>query len=160
MNPCVLYDDNKYKMWYAAGETYEPNVLAYAESTDGINWVKSRINPIFTAEKGNIYEQDRVGGCQVIKTEDMGYIMFYIGYENIDKAQICIAHSDNGITQWKKSTANPIIFPQANSWDKDACYKPSFLWNEEENKWMLWYNGRSETDEFIGYAYKAGRNLF
>ena len=160
MNPCVLYDDNKYKMWYAAGETYEPNVLAYAESTDGINWVKSRINPIFTAEKGNIYEQDRVGGCQVIKTEDMGYIMFYIGYENIDKAQICIARSDNGITQWKKSTANPIIFPQANSWDKDECYKPSFLWNEEENKWMLWYNGRSETDEFIGYAYKEGRNLF
>lgn len=160
MNPCVLYEEGKFKMWYAAGETYEPNVLAYAESDDGINWVKSKINPIFTKDAENVYEQDRVGGCQVIHTEDMGYVMFYIGYENIDKAQICIARSDNGITQWKKSSANPIVFPQAGAWDADACYKPSFLWNEEENKWMLWYNGRSGTDEFIGYVYKEGRELF
>lgn len=118
------------------------------------------INPIFTADKENTYEQDRVGGCQVIKTPDMGYVMFYIGYENIDKVQICIARSEDGITQWKKSPANPIVFPEAGAWDADACYKPSFLWNEEENKWMLWYNGRSNTDEFIGYVYKEGRSLF
>ena len=98
MNPCVIYEDGIYKMWYAAGETYEPNALGYAESDDGINWTKSKINPIFTADKSNIYEQDRVGGCQVLKTDDMGYLMFYIGYENIDKAQICAARSANGIT--------------------------------------------------------------
>ena len=63
MNPCVIYEDGKYRMWYAAGETYEPNVLAYAESMDGINWEKKKINPIFTAQEGNYYEQDRVGGC-------------------------------------------------------------------------------------------------
>lgn len=160
MNPCVLYEDGIYKMWYAAGETYEPNVLAYAESTDGINWTKSKINPIFTCDENNVYEQNRVGGCQVVKTEDMGYVMFYIGYETIDKAQICIARSKNGITQWEKSPANPIVFPEENSWDADACYKPSFLWNEEENKWMLWYNGRNLSDEFIGYVYKEGRELF
>lgn len=160
MNPCVLYENGIYKMWYAAGETYEPNVLAYAESTDGINWTKSKINPIFVAEAENIYEQDRVGGCQVIKTEDMGYVMFYIGYENIDKAQICMACSPNGITQWKKSPLNPIVEPEEGSWDAEACYKPSFLWNEEQNKWMLWYNGRSKTDEFVGFVTKDGRELF
>lgn len=160
MNPCVLYEDGKYRMWYAAGETYEPNVLAYAESDDGIHWTKSKINPIFTAQKENIYEQDRVGGCQVIKTPDMGYVMFYIGYENIDKAQICVARSENGITQWKKSPANPIIAPTPGSWDGEACYKPSFLWNEEAGKWMLWYNGRTGCTEYIGYAYKEGRGLF
>lgn len=160
MNPCVLYENGIYRMWYAAGETYEPNVLAYAESTDGINWTKSKINPIFVADKENIYEQDRVGGCQVIKTEDMGYLMFYIGYENIDKAQICVARSANGITGWEKYDGNPIVAPDEGMWDGDACYKPSFLWNEEENKWMLWYNGRNKIDEFIGYVYKEGRNLF
>ena len=160
MNPCVLYENGIYKMWYAAGETYEPNVLAYAESTDGINWTKSKINPIFVAEKENIYEQDRVGGCQVIKTDDMGYVMFYIGYENIDKAQICMACSPDGKTQWKKSPLNPIVEPTEGSWDAEACYKPSFMWNEEENKWMLWYNGRSKTDEFVGFVTKEGRELF
>ena len=160
MNPCVLYENGIYRMWYAAGETYEPNVLAYAESTDGINWTKSKINPIFTCDKENVYEQDRVGGCQVVKTEDMGYLMFYIGYENIDKAQICVARSANGITGWEKFDGNPIVSPDEGMWDGDACYKPSFLWNEEENKWMLWYNGRNKLDEFIGYVYKEGRNLF
>ena len=71
MNPCVLYEDGKYRMWYSAGETYEPNVNAYAESDDEINWKKSRSNPIFVNERKNVCEQERIGGCHVIKTEDM-----------------------------------------------------------------------------------------
>ncbi|MEE1043199.1 MAG: hypothetical protein UH854_04470 [Clostridia bacterium] len=160
MNPCVLYENGKYRMWYAAGETYEPNVLAYAESDDGINWVKSKINPIFVADENNLYEQDRVGGCQVVKTDDMGYLMFYIGYENIDKAQICVARSDNGITGWERFDGNPIVTPDAGMWDGDACYKPSFLWNEDTKQWMLWYNGRNEIDEFIGVVFCDKRKLF
>ena len=160
MNPCVLYEDGKYRMWYAAGETYEPNVLAYAESDDGIHWVKSRINPIYTAEPSNLYEQNRVGGCQVMKTEDMGYVMFYIGYENIHKAQICVARSQNGITQWQRSSLNPVVSPTPEAWDGDACYKPSFLWNQETQQWMLWYNGRNGAPEYIGLATKDGRELF
>lgn len=160
INPCVLYENGLYRMWYAAGETYEPNVLAYAESDDGIHWRKSRINPIFTNDPNNSYEKARVGGCQVIKTEDMGYLMFYIGYENIDKAQICIARSENGITQWERSPLNPIVFPEVDAWDKDACYKPSFLWNEQKQEWMLWYNGRSGSNEYVGYACKKSRKLF
>lgn len=160
MNPCVLYENGVYRMWYAAGETYEPNVLAYAESPDGVHWKKSLINPIFTKDPKNIYEQDRIGGCQVIKTEDMGYVMFYIGYENIHKAQICMARSPNGVTQWQKSPMNPIISSSEGEWDADACYKPSVLWNEETQQWMVWYNGRKDHDEFIGMALKKGRNLF
>lgn len=139
---------------------YEPNVLAYAESEDGIHWAKSPINPIFTAKATNVYEQNRVGGCQVIKTDDMGYVMFYIGYENIHKAQICAAKSPNGITQWERSELNPVVCPTPDSWDSDACYKPSFLWNEQTKQWMLWYNGRSSSPEYIGLALKDGRELF
>lgn len=45
MNPCVIYDDESgcFKMWYSAGETYEPNVICYAESTDGIQWHKRKV---------------------------------------------------------------------------------------------------------------------
>lgn len=33
MNPYVRWDDARslWRMWYAAGETYEPNVIGYAE---------------------------------------------------------------------------------------------------------------------------------
>lgn len=78
MNPCVIYENGLYRMWYSAGETYEPNVIAYAESSNGIAWKKYHGNPIFMCEKKNFFEQDRIGGCNVIKA-DGGYIMFYIG---------------------------------------------------------------------------------
>ena len=160
MNPCVMYDEGEYKMWYSAGETYEPNVNAYATSLDGICWTKKKCNPVFTCDSKNEYEQNRVGGCQVIKTEDMGYVMFYIGYKDIDTACICIAKSPDGFTRWERSSLNPIITPALGGWDADACYKPTALWNDTEGKWMLWYNGRTGIHEYIGYASYDKRNLF
>ncbi len=159
MNPCVLIEGGKYRMWYSAGETYEPNVMCYAESDDGLNWKKSRINPIMIKGKEK-YEQQRIGGCQVIKTDDMGYVMFYIGYEDINTACICAARSDNGITGWERCDKNPMVYPDQGAWDQDSCYKPSFLWNEEQKKWYVWYNGRKEHDEFIGCATYDKRELF
>ena len=160
MNPCVIFEEGIYKMWYSAGETYEPNVLCYATSEDGINWRKSKINPIFVCDEENYYEQERIGGCQIVKTEDMGYLMFYIGYEDIDTARICVAKSPNGVTMWKRSKLNPIVSPDKDKWDSEACYKPTVIWNEEDKKWMLWYNGRTGEKEYIGYAEFDKRELF
>ncbi len=160
MNPCVLYENGIYRMWYSAGEIYEPNVMCYAESKDGINWTKHKNNPVMECEKSNVFEQDRIGGCQVIKTDDMGYVMFYIGYEDVDTARVCVAHSENGIDGWKRSKYNPLVCPDADSWDNRACYKPTVVWNEEKKQWMLWYNGRNDEYEFIGLCTCDKRNLF
>ena len=158
MNPCVLLEDGKYRMWYAAGETLEPNVIAYAESDDGICWVK-REEPIYERDVTKEYEQDRVGGCQVLKTEE-GYLMFYIGYKDIHSARICLARSQDGVTDWERSKLNPLVVPTENDWDADACYKPTVVFNEEKDEWMLWYNGRREADEHIGLVIRKGKQLF
>ncbi|MBO4356172.1 MAG: hypothetical protein J5850_04900, partial [Clostridia bacterium] len=81
MNPFVMFENGKFRMWYAAGETYEPNVICYAESEDGIHWDKYLKNPVFKADPENEYEQDRIGAVQILK-EDDGYLMFYIGYRD------------------------------------------------------------------------------
>ena len=159
MNPCVLIENGVYRMWYSAGETFEPNVMCYAESADGITWKKFRINPVMV-HGSKVYERNRIGGCQVMKTEDMGYVMFYIGYTDIHTACICAARSENGITGWKRSEKNPMVFPTEGSWDADSCYKPSFLWREDENRWYVYYNGRLGHCEYIGCAFSDGRELF
>ena len=143
-------------MWYAAGETFEPNVLAYAESKDGIHWEKSRINPIFVKDRRNEYEQNRVGGCQVLKVDGLGYLMFYIGYKDIHTACICAALSPDGKTQWKRCVKNPLVVPEKNSWDEDSCYKPSAMYDENMGGWRIWYNGRRDHDEYIGEAFMPG----
>jgi len=159
MNPCVLYEQGAYRMWYAAGETYEPNVIAYAQSADGIHWEKSPLNPVFLPEPCNIFEQDRVGGCQVVRTGE-GYLMFYIGYKDIDTACICLALSKDGISGWQRCEGNPLLMPDAGTWDADSCYKPSVIRDEAGGRWLLWYNGRKGHDEYVGLATRDGLCFF
>lgn len=53
--------------------------------------------------------------------------MFYIGYHNEHYAQIGLARSKDGITNWERSSLNPTIAPDENAWDGEACYKPFVL---------------------------------
>jgi len=151
MNPFVLYENGKFRMWYAAGETYEPNVICYAESDDGVHFVKHADNPIFTCAPENPYEQNRIGACDILKDED-GYLMFYIGYRDIHTACICAARSKDGITNWVRVPQNPILLATPGSWDQDSCYKPTVV-RDEDGTYRLWYNGRAGEKEYIGYAF-------
>ena len=159
MNPYVRWDDARgvWRMWYASGETYEPNVLCHAESKDGIVWEKSPLNPIFV--KGSGWEKDRVGGCEVHPLPDGRWAMFYIGYSDIHTARIGCAVSPDGITQWKRLAANPLVEPTPGAWDAAAVYKPSVVRDAENDRWLLWYNGRTETREYIGLVEHKGLDL-
>lgn len=97
MNPCVLYDEKEkiFKMWYSAGEIYEPDVIGYAMSTDGIHWEKCK-NPIFEKNPDkNALDSYKIGGCDIHKINDNEYIMFYIGYTDVHTARVFIAKSNN-----------------------------------------------------------------
>jgi|SRR5690625_4468562 len=151
MCPHVIWDDqdNLFKMWYSGGDQYEPNAIGYATSIDGENWNKYNGNPIFKADAHMEWEQHKVGACQVLY-DNGWYIMFYIGYHDEDYAQIGLARSRDGISNWERHGSNPIISPDLNNWDGDACYKPVAVYDGEQ--WLLWYNGRKNDLEQIGLA--------
>lgn len=153
MNPHVIFDEEEkvFKMWYAAGETYEPDVIAYATSKDGITWEKYSQNPILKAnEDKKAMDRYKVGGCDVHKISNNLYIMFYIGYTDINTARIFVAKSQDGVN-WER-TGQPIIVPEHGKFDMEACYKPSAIFDDKNNRWMLWYNGRTAEKEYIGLA--------
>lgn len=153
MCPHVVWDerDKVYKMWYSGGEQYEPDAIGYATSLDGLNWTKHPNNPIFQADPANPWERHKVTACQV-SPMDGEYVMFYIGFRDVDHAQIGVARSKDGITNWRRDPDNPIIRRGVGKWDQDAVYKPSVL--RVGGKWMLWYNGRRASVEQIGLAIK------
>ena len=134
MNPCVLFENGRYRMWYSAGETFEPNVLCYAESCNGLHWEKSPLNPILTNAPQNIYERERIGGCQILPHKELGYLLFYIGYRDIHTACICCACSRDGVTGFRRCRHNPLILPTPGAW----------------------YNGRNGGVDYIGLAEKQG----
>ena len=161
MNPYVRWDAARgvWRMWYAAGETYEPNVLCYAESKDGFNWKKDARNPIFTHGPAESWDRDRIGACEVHPLPDGRWAMFYIGYSDINTARIGCAISRDGITQWKRLPQNPIVSPDLGTWDSAACYKPSVVRDEKNGRWLLWYNGRNGAPEYIGAVVHEGLDL-
>jgi predicted GH43/DUF377 family glycosyl hydrolase len=158
MCPHVLYDDRArlYRMWYSGGEQYEPDAIGHATSADGIKWSKHDSNPIFRPEPRNAWEKERVTGCQVIRRGEW-YVMFYIGFENKHLARIGLARSKDGITNWQRHPANPLIRPGKGKWDADAVYKPYAILDGK--RWLLWYNGRKGGSEQIGVAFHKGENL-
>ncbi len=158
MCPHVIWDEEQrqFRMWYSGGGQYEPEAIGYATSKDGLHWIKSEANPVFRPDKSLEWEQERVTACQVIK-QDGWYLMFYIGFRDIDHAQIGVARSRDGITNWQRHPANPIVRPGFEKWDHDACYKPYAIFDGQ--KWLLWYNGRHGRLEQIGVVEHPGKDL-
>src|SRR5215217_1769071 len=93
--PCVIKKDNIYHMWYT-GQADGKSWIGYATSADGINWKKNAKDPIFSHDPLNKWEQAKVTACQVIQEKGY-YLMFYIGFRDVDYAQIGIARSKDGI---------------------------------------------------------------
>ena len=158
MCPHVMWDGEAklYRMWYSGGEQYEPDAIGYATSPDGLNWTKRGSNPVFGPDSKKVFDQARVTGSQVVRRGGW-YYMFYIGFRDIDHAQIGLARSRDGITGWQRHPDNPIVSPGENSWDHDACYKPFAIFDGK--KWLLWYNGRHGSLEQIGLALHDGEDL-
>ena len=158
MCPHVLWDEpaKLFRMWYSGGEQNEPNAIGYATSADGLKWTKHEANPVFVPDPKSPWEKHKVTACQVVK-QDGWHVMFYIGFRDEPHAQIGIARSRDGITNWQRHPANPIIRPGENEWDHDACYKPYAIFDGQ--KWLLWYNGRHGELEQIGAVFHEGMDL-
>ncbi|MGO5205019.1 hypothetical protein ACTQ2S_04900 [Parolsenella catena] len=150
MNPDVVREtDGTYRMWYAAGEDYEPDVICEARSADGIHWAK-RKEPVLARGVAD-YDCYKVGGCHVLRLSSRRLAMFYIGYQNLDVARVCLALSDDDGASWKRSILNPLISPEHGSWRSDAVYKPTALIDENGNL-RIWFNARSKRTELVGLA--------
>ena len=160
MCPDVQWDEDAklFVMRYSAGEQYEPNAIGCATSPDGLNWKKYQKNPIFVADPESRWEQHKVTACQCVKRGEWFY-MFYIGFENEHLARIGVARSKDGLTNWERMKNNPIISPDPGAWDGDACYKPFAIYDEDQDLWRLWYNGRKGGVEQIGLATHKGEDL-
>lgn len=161
MCPHVMWDKElkKFRMWYSAGGWFEPDAIGYADSVDGIHWEKYEKNPILEAVPENLWEKERVTACQVTRFNEW-YYMFYIGFEDIDKARINMARSKDGVTGWIRHPDNPIIVGgRAGGWDCEATYKPFAIYEEEKDRWIMWYNGRRAYVEQIGVALHDGADL-
>lgn len=149
-SPTVLYDENKWKMWYISGLGWKesegvissPYHICYAESDDGISWLRKGIVCI-TFQNDS---ETRIGRASIIK-EDGLYKMWY-SYA-LESYRIGYAESDNGIT-WKRKDNFSGINVSNSGWDSMMIEYP-FVFEHNQKKYML-YNGNDYGKTGFGYA--------
>jgi len=177
-DPTVLYDQNKFRMWYTAADGRGNGGIAFAESNDGMTWdvwKKSDsplgvIDLVLTGTPG-AWDEPVVETASVIRTPSGEYRMYYTGNrppEGSNHYAIGLATSADGIN-WKKYGNGPIFEPK-NEWelptctnpnDKSSCsnggvLEPSVLYDSREKLYKMWYAAVGTKDGVttfrIGYA--------
>lgn len=120
-DPCVIFEDNQYKMWYV-GQTWGATAaddlyrIGYATSPDGIHWTRYSENPVLTTGSLGSWDDRRVWRPSVISTGS-GYVMYYRGAAvgEGSQAKAGVATSSDGV-HWTKTAV--LSMPAGSSgWD-------------------------------------------
>ena len=147
---CVIIENSTWRMWYTAFTKWgkDPSehkhyyVIKYAESKDGINWVR---NNIVCIDHQNQREYS-IGRPCVLKLKDK-YHMWY-SYRG-EQYRIGYAYSDDGI-KWTRRDDLAGIDVSGDGWDsKSICYAHVFTY--KDNLYMI-YNGNDYGKEGLGLA--------
>ena len=154
--PSVLYENGKYRMWYSGGDIDIGGAIGYAESNDGVHFIKYSQNPVFQGDKTIRWEHMGIGAAQVVRYNEQ-YYMAYTAWEHQTHGRICFARSNDGI-HWSRHPNNPIITGgNLGFWDVNYVSAPSLLY--EGDRWRMWYTGHRGLERNIGCIIHEGEDL-
>jgi len=149
----IIKVNDLYRMWYISGdkwyskndETFPIYNVKYAESCDGINWIR---DSHICIDYRNNEEHALARPCVIFN--DGIYEMWYShkGHDGVDY-QIGYAQSVDGL-KWERMDDNIIINKAKDGFDSNMqAY--AFIINHEDKKYMF-YNGNNYGFDGIGYA--------
>jgi hypothetical protein len=148
--PCVRIDNGIWRMWYVSGFKWEEKGgrlqsyyhIKYAESKDGVHWVRNGLVCIDLKEG----ETNIARPC-VLK-ENGTYKMWY-SYDAGHEYRIGYAESPDGYA-WTRLDNEAGIDVSLSGWDSKALAYP-WVFSHEGRKYML-YNGNEFGKEGFGLA--------
>ena len=143
--PTVIFDDNKFKMWYTGIVSSGKKYVLYRESIDGINWTQGGDYPHLSPGI-NTWDALAAHACAILK--EGGILkMYYCGYSSVNGAwHIGLAISEDG-TNWTK-LPSPVLLA-STGWESQIVPK-SIL--KIDNEYFLYYTGRNYPTFKIGLA--------
>lgn len=150
--PCVIFENEQYKMWYL-GETKQDNKIipeiGFATSEDGISWIKNRQNPVFDLKKYNLPWASFLRYFWILKEQDQ-YKMWFsaVGeksYENIES--IGYASSPDGY-DWQIHPTPVLKRDSTNIWEDFYVSNPYVL--KTDSVYYMFYGGLGR----YGYLFK------
>jgi len=154
-SPCVFIESGLWRMYYVSGirwERFSGTLISYyhikyAESTDGVNWIRQgRVAIDFKSER-----ESNIARPSIIKADSM-FEMWY-SYVEAKPYRIGYAKSKDGIV-WQRKDDEAGIDVSNNGFDSEmVCYP--FVIVQEGKRYIL-YNGNAFGREGIGLAVYNG----
>lgn len=148
-NPAVVIHRGKFVMLYRAQNKDGTSRLGYAESSDGIHFVR-RSQPVLSPETD--YEKD--GGVEDPRLVKFGdtYYLTYTGYNKKD-AQLCLAISKD-LLHWQRQG---VILPAYKGhwnvgWTKSGAIVPQKI---KGHYWMYFLGTSADKTDQMGLAYST-----
>jgi predicted GH43/DUF377 family glycosyl hydrolase len=142
-SPAVVHDGTQFVMYYTGvGENWLPQV-GRATSPDGVHWQKEERNPVLHGGDVTAWDGFAVAVPDVVLRDGV-WQMFYAGLSVADmqagkkSPNIGVATSMDGVN-WQRSTHNPIIDAAMIGYLPNAPYNPSVLWDDAQQRYMVWY---------------------
>ena len=148
--PWVMKDQGLYKMWYGSTISWTSengemiHVIKYAESKDGVHWVKKGL-----AIPYEIGEAQAFSRPTVLKLQNQYHCWYSYRSGNGTPYRIGYAVSDDGI-KWKRDHKNCKIAVSEKGWDSEMICYP-YVFEHLGNRYML-YNGNGFGKSGIGIA--------
>jgi len=164
--PSVLFDGNKYHMWYWGGINYDLRGIGYATSPDGIAWTKyddstttslpyELSDPVLIPGLSGTWDDASVATPSVLLI-DTTYHMWFAGSQDPTHfGLISVGHatSKDGI-DWEKDTLNnPVLTAGTEgNWDDVYLFAPCVIF--DGMIYHMWFNGWNGTGDQvrIGHA--------
>ena len=143
-DPSVIYHDGKFRMFYGGWGIPKTFRIGYAESNDGINWVKPSNQPLNLPSSGAPN-----GNGPNISFYDNQYHLFYHTGATGPIHIYHVASSDLQNWQCAEDTCS-IIHADGTGFDSQMVTGPSVL--NEGNRQLLYYGGSNGTIWQIGLA--------
>lgn len=151
MHPCVIYEDNLFKMFYNGYGSNTQRIL-YAYSSDGTDWTGYTAHPMLQPGSSGSWDDWELGPLAILHDAD-NYHMWYTGWDDSTSTatiQIGYAASSNGLS-WTRGSAQPVLSPgNPGDWDSEAVGVPSVIL--ESGLYKMWYGGFDGSYYQTGYA--------
>jgi len=157
--PKVYFDGTTYHMWYHGWNglsLYDPGMIGYATSTNGLDWVKYTANPVLSiGQQGSFYDTWVMPGTVLYMNNE--YRMWFTGWDGYATGplryfRIGYATSTDGIS-WTVHNNDSSVLDVGGSgtWDNYGVRFPSVL--VHNNRYRVWYAGDDGNNIYnIGYA--------
>jgi len=142
--PSVIFDQDRFKMWYQGQQTDFLWSIGIAESSDGLLWIKNFSYPLISRDNDIFGNEMDIGQPSVVKNDL--YRMWYTSYTGANYF-IRYATSIDGIN-WQKYPG--YVMSGTHAWENRGVTNPYVIF--KDNQYWMWYQAWGNGDWKIGLA--------